>query len=159
MTDRARTWWLLVTIQWALTSAHHAYGGIVFGTGWRIHGLAIGLAAWLAVATLWRHGRPRWAGALGGTVFGAVVGLFEGGYNHVVKALGYAIDLPRGVLEVMYPGAVYEPPGDLVFEISGMAQLLVGVAILLAGHRLLNAPSGECQRPKSLPKKPVEGSS
>ncbi len=75
-----------------LTVAHHVYGGVVYDTPWRIHGMALGVLGLAAAALAYRRrSRPVWARAYLGVsagLFGVVVGLFEGGYNHVLKGAG-----------------------------------------------------------------------
>ncbi len=59
------------------------------------------------------------------------LGLYEGGYNHSLKNVAYAVDLPASVFDTLFPTSLYEPPGDWFFELSGMLQLPLG---LLAGR-------------------------
>ena len=59
------------------------------------------------------------------------LGLFEGGYNHGLKSLLGVAGVTGPTIELFFPPGIYEPPGDLLFEVSGVLQLPVG---LLAGH-------------------------
>jgi hypothetical protein len=57
----------------------------------------------------------------------AWIGLFEGGYNHALKVILFQLDLPVSTLQRLYPPGIYEPPDDLSFEATGVAQLLLAV--------------------------------
>src|SRR5687768_8438662 len=83
-----------------LTSVHHAYGAVVYDTPWRLHiihaaipaAIVIVLGLWLARATSGtRTARiGTWATVALILAFPVgMIGLFEGGYNHVVKDLLY----------------------------------------------------------------------
>ncbi len=126
----------------ALTSAHHLYGARLYGTPWRAH--VAHVAAWVAGAIvvcviagrLWsgqRAGRVAHYALLALTVAVCVawLGLYEGGYNHTLKNLVVWMGLSDDMFRVLFPPAIYEPPGDLLFEVSGMLQFPVG---LLTGH-------------------------
>ena len=125
-----------------LTSVHHLYGARRFDTPWRAH--VAHIAAWAAVlfAVCLLFARFRAHRASGRMAMGAFValaiavcvlwlGLYEGGYNHALKNLAFAVHLPASVFDRLFPRALYEPPGDWIFELSGVLQLPVG---LLAGR-------------------------
>jgi hypothetical protein len=124
-----------------LTSAHHLYGAWRFDTPWRAHVAHIAtwagvlLGASLIVAQT-RRGRPaeRWAidafTLLTLLVCVAWLGIYEGGYNHGIKTLVGWIGVPDSVFRALFPPSLYEPPGDVLFEVSGVLQLPAG---LLAG--------------------------
>jgi hypothetical protein len=128
-----------------LTSLHHWYGAVRFDTAWRAHvihlavwiGLALGV--FLSIGWLARD-RPlgRWAvsAVLVVSMVAAVawLGLYEGGYNHLMKNALFAAGVPDQTFRQLFPPAVYEPPEDWLFELSGIAQLPLG---LLAGWSAL----------------------
>lgn len=102
--------------------------------------IAMWLAVVLGVALLAfvRASNPavrRTAGAAFAVVsFAACVcwlGLFEGAYNHGLKSLLGIVGVTGPTFDLFFPPRIYEPPGDLGFEVSGVLQLPVG---LLAGH-------------------------
>ncbi|MGE3957224.1 MAG: hypothetical protein AB7H96_10940 [Vicinamibacterales bacterium] len=126
----------------ALTAVHHLYGAWRFDTPWRGH--VAHIAAWLCLllgallVAWWRA--PVWpvrmAAAAAFTMTSVIIGvawlgLFEGAYNHGLKGLAGLASLPAPVFDRLFPPSLYEPPGDLAFEISGVLQLPAG---LLAGH-------------------------
>lgn len=137
MSRLTTTAWCLTTAQWVLTTSHHAYAGILFGTGWRLEGLSLGVIAFAASIWAWRRGRRLLSLWVSTVFFGFVIGIVEGGYNHVIKEALYALAFPQGVLDALFPPPVYEPPGDLLFEVTGALQLVVGAALMVANHRLM----------------------
>jgi hypothetical protein len=135
-----------------LTTLHHVYGAILYDTPERYHAVAIAAGAFLVMAggrwssRRWpRHpqvprcGCPRtferrrigwwlsWGTNAGVCVllFGAV----EGFYNHVVKVTLYLAGLSEEALRVLYPDPTYELPNDVIFELTGVLQVVpAGVA-------------------------------
>jgi hypothetical protein len=57
----------------------------------------------------------------------AWLGLYEGGYNHLLKNAVFATGVRDQAFGRLFPPAVYEPPEDWVFELSGIAQLPLGL--------------------------------
>jgi hypothetical protein len=128
-----------------LTTAHHLYGAYIYATPWRTHVAHVSV---LAAATL--------IGSLvvlqrrAGTAAGAValwsillvtlalpvvgIGLFEGGYNHVLKVALYYGHASPGLMARLFPPPAYELPNDALFEITGVLQLALGA---LAGRHLI----------------------
>jgi hypothetical protein len=109
-----------------------------FDTPWPAH--VIHLAVWVGVALGvflsigWvARGRPlgRWAAlaVVGLSMLAAVawLGLYEGGYNHLLKNTLFAARVSDETFRRLFPPAIYEPPGDWVFELSGIAQLPLGL--------------------------------
>lgn len=122
----------------ALTSAHHLYGARRFDTPWRAHVAHIALWAAVIVGLCWLVALRRSHEQRGRVAMIAFVvlsmgicamwlGLYEGGYNHALKNLAFAVHLPASVFERLFPRALYEPPGDWIFELSGVVQLPVGL--------------------------------
>lgn len=128
-----------------LTAVHHAYGATRFDTPWRQH--VVHLAFWTiagiticVVINLRAPGRTvRRAGLLLGCILILLVpvgwiGVFEGGYNHVVKDLVYFAGLSQNTFQHLFPPPRYEAPSDWLFELTGVMQFPLG---LLAAGRLL----------------------
>ena len=129
-----------------LTAAHHAYGAARFGTPWRYH--VVWLSVWVIGALgllLLLHVRGpkpfvRRAGLLAACALVLLVpvvwiGLFEGGYNHVLKIVLYYGGFLREDFTRLFPPPRYEPPSDWLFELTGVLQLpLAGVAAYWALH-------------------------
>jgi hypothetical protein len=155
----------------ALTGIHHAYGAVIYDTPWRLHILEVALpigaaitailfvayrradtaigriALWLAVATI--------------LVFPVLlIGVYEGGFNHLVKGIAYlgwgtdgvaalnaagdnplvqaivGVALGHEANEAIFEHGLFEPPGDLFFELSGIAQVPVALVAGWAAVRL-----------------------
>lgn len=140
----------------ALTGIHHAYGAFAFGTPWRLHIIAIAVPVAIAIVAALRHGVVK-GGQLSGrvsTVLAALlillfpvaaIGIYEGGYNHVVKNLVYLI---RGdaVARALFPPPLYEMPRDLFFEATGMTQLPLSIATAVLTLPLLRGTDGATSR-------------
>lgn len=132
-----------------LTSVHHAYGAMIYGTPWRLHILHIAVPAAVAIALLLfigsaRRGKPggrlaTWAAVAIILAFPvATIGVFEGGFNHVLKNLiyfGFGVDSARA----LFPPPTYEMPNDLVFELTGVAQFPLSILASVFALRLLRA--------------------
>lgn len=122
-----------------LTSIHHVYGAIRYGTSWRYHAVYVSVAALAAlIATLPSGASPKpWRlvvyGIVGFTVPVGLIGLFEGGYNHVLKNLLYFLHAPQPWMTHLFPPPLYELPDDVFFEASGILQFPLA---LVAGWRL-----------------------
>ena len=157
-----------------LTGVHHAYGAFVFDTPYRLHILQIGvpigalIAAALALAS-WRRrttlGRVAlWIAAAAIILFPVMlIGIYEGGFNHLAKNLAYFVagtdglaalnaagDNPfiHGIIhfalgaeaqaELMGSDAL-EPPGDIFFELTGIAQFFIALPLAWATVALWRA--------------------
>ncbi len=121
------------------TLLHHFYGAILYATPWRHH---LALIALPVLATLIvsygvheRRGRTRVGRAsmyvfvvLTAVFSVALIGLFEGGYNHLVKNVLYFGGASPAVLGRLFPAPRYEMPDDVVFEATGILQFVVALA-------------------------------
>lgn len=131
-----------------LTIGHHLYGASLYGTPWRAHmahlgtmGILVMLAA-MAAAWKWegtRVGRGAYWVFMIVTGFFPVawIGLFEGGYNHLVKNALYFGGLPREWMLRLFPPPTYELPNDLIFEVTGVLQFFVALITIRALVQLL----------------------
>jgi hypothetical protein len=133
-----RALWYLVSVM-ALTTVHHSYGAIIYETPWRHHVAVVAIVTVLVlIATLRMHR------SLAGKLFGKIafwmftmtamlipvigIGLFEGGYNHIMKDLLYFSEASGTLMARLFPPPTYEMPGDAFFEITGILQFFLGVA-------------------------------
>jgi hypothetical protein len=121
-----------------LTVLHHFYGAAIYGTPWRHHIAVLVLPVLLVL--LLAYGAQRWrprtwlsrAGLwlfLGLTLVVPIglIGVFEGGYNHLVKNVLFFGGVPRATLERLFPPPAYELPNDLWFEVTGVFQFVIGL--------------------------------
>jgi peroxiredoxin len=117
-----------------LTSVHHAYGAHVYGTPWRYHVILLAVPALLVI--VWSRARLRRApgDALARRVFVLTtlavpvlgIGAFEGLYNHVVKDVLYFLGAPSALMASLFPPPAYEMPNNVFFELTGVAQVILG---------------------------------
>jgi hypothetical protein len=127
-----------------LTSVHHAYGAQIYGTPWRLHAALVSVLATAVAFVALRVLRKRpndAAGQIAAWVFTADTlvihvggfGVFEGGYNHVLKDLLYFGGASPELIRLLFPPPTYELPDDAFFEITGVLQV---VPAALAGYYL-----------------------
>jgi hypothetical protein len=136
----------------ALTAIHHAYGAFVYSTPWRLHvaavapvlALAIGRALYLAGS---RRGTPSglgWTRIAAGLILVfpvGLIGLVEGGYNHVAKNAIYFLSGAR-VARYLFPPPTYELPDNPLFEITGVAQFPLALVAAYFLIVILRGPRG-----------------
>jgi hypothetical protein len=120
-----------------LTSIHHGYGAYAYDTPWRLHAVMVSGAVTLLMAGLLKvsefSGAPRRANAatyafvvMGSLVMFVGFGMFEGGYNHLLKDILYFSNVSPELMRQLYPVGRYELPNDSFFEITGVLQVLPG---------------------------------
>ncbi|CAN7606663.1 hypothetical protein IB277_28980 [Ensifer sp. ENS07] len=134
-----------------LTSLHHAYGAYIYETPWRLHIVQLAVPAAIVIAAALFVGRSRsgttagrvatWLAALVVLAFPvAMIGIYEGGWNHVVKNVayfGFGTDAARS----LFPEPVYRLPDSLLFELTGIAQFPLAVITALNTLALLRPPA------------------
>lgn len=126
-----------------LTAFHHYYGSVVYGTPWRAHVVFLGgitLLVCLLLSWLYRRYQKRFLfisyAVIAFIMFGVLIGLFEGLYNHVMKNLFYFSGMNINTWRSLFPAPAYELPDNIVFEASGILQFPVGA---LQGYWLYKA--------------------
>jgi hypothetical protein len=129
-----------------LTIVHHAYGAIIYKDGFRLHVAIIAVPIILVLIVAYRvfnkyNDAPRKRRAFLFLIIvimvipiGAV-GMYEGGYNHLVKNILYFGGVPVSTLDGLYP-SVYELPNDVIFELTGIGQFVLGLVALLQLPRI-----------------------
>lgn len=134
---------LAATAQLILTSVHHVHGALAFDTPWRLHILYLAVPVLAVIWALLRlpegRGRRRArAAALVALLFpAAMIGVYEGGYNHVLKNLIY-FAAGETAARHLFPAPLHEMPTDLPFELTGIAQFFLGLWVGKAALRLLS---------------------
>lgn len=142
----SKTVWSALTVL-VLTTVHHVYGAYIYNTPWRLHvGIVSTLTAAVIVGSryLLRRRIGSAVGRIAFWVFAVItiaipvitIGLFEGGYNHMVKDALYFTGAAPGLMRQLFPPPTYEMPNDAFFEITGVIQLVPGV---MTGWRLIGA--------------------
>lgn len=131
------TFWALAIL--VMTSIHHVYGAALFSTPWRLHIVYVSIPAALIILAAIPAGRAAPHGlvsraaswlyvAIIGVFAVGMIGFYEGGYNHLIPNIQYALGVEHPLRE-----GLYEPPDDLIFQLIGVAQFPIAV---LAGWRL-----------------------
>ena len=121
-----------------LTVIHHLYGAAIYATPWRHHVAVIALPVLLVL--ILAYGVYRWRpltllSKISMWLFMVLIllfpvgliGLYEGGYNHLVKNVLFFGGVPRPTLERLFPPPTYEMPDDLWFEVTGVLQFLIAL--------------------------------
>jgi len=124
----------LTTLLFVLTAFHHYYGSIAYGTPWRAHVVLVGGIALLLCFLLYRlflRDQNRWLLysylLTAFIVFGLLIGLTEGFYNHTVKDLLYFSGMRVSSWRILFPAPVYELPDNVIFESTGILQFPLGI--------------------------------
>lgn len=123
-----------------LTSAHHIYGAIIYHTPWRLHVLFLSVPV-MVITFLFRKrvktGENPWS-VLSNIYLGTIllfsvllIGVFEGLYNHVLKNILFFAGLPEKSMYRIFPPGVYELPNDFLFELSGIAQGIIALLLII----------------------------
>jgi len=130
-----------------LTSIHHAYGAIRYNTPWRLHILMISIPViiFTIIFYYWflkkgvRTGSPFFWVYLVLTFVASValIGLFEGVYNHLFKNALFYTGASSQTLTYLFPPPTYEMPNDFWFEFTGMLQGFVAIPLTLSFIRLI----------------------
>lgn len=121
-----------------LTVFHHVYGAFLYETPWRNHVALIVLPVLFGLIAAHEIHRRSPDTPLGSAALWAflvlafvpivVLGIFEGGYNHVVKDVLFFGGLRADLLDRLFPDSVYEmPDDDALFEVSGVLQLFAAL--------------------------------
>jgi hypothetical protein len=130
-----------------LTSIHHAYGAAIYVAPFRRHVVFVFVPIGLIVIGLlylgWiLRGRNLGRLAIGLAVLvimlllAGVIGIFEGGYNHLLKNILHFSNVSRELMARLYPAPTYELPNNWFFELTGMLQLLLGLVAGREAYRL-----------------------
>lgn len=117
----------------AMTSIHHAYGAIVFETPYRWHIIFISIPVALVILATARVARSGGSAMisrvaswlyLGLVVLFviAAIGIYEGGYNHLIPNIQYVLGVEHPLREDLY-----EAPDDLFFQLTGIAQFALAM--------------------------------
>jgi len=130
-----------------LTSIHHAYGAIIYNTPWRLHVLMISVP--VIIFTVIFYYRFLKKGIRTRSVFFgvylvltlvasvALIGLFEGVYNHLLKNALFYTGASQQTLAYLFPPPAYEMPNDFWFELTGVLQGIVAIPLTVSFIRLI----------------------
>lgn len=127
----------LVTVLAATTFIHHVYGGIKYYTP-KVNRLKIaGLIVVTYALTLGLHKLSQhihWASYLyNGLIlvwWAGGFGIFEGGYNHLLKVVLWAARMNVSKLQKLFPPDEYVLPNDIIFEASGILTFIISLFVI-----------------------------
>jgi hypothetical protein len=127
-----------------MTSVHHIYGAVIFDTPWRLHIVFVSIPVALIILGAIPLGRTAgglpsrlasWTYvALVGIFAIAMIGIYEGGYNHLLPNIQYVLGVDHPLRE-----GLYEPPDDLAFQLTGIAQFVVAIIAAWELWRLISS--------------------
>lgn len=132
----------------AMTSLHHIYGAIVYDTPYRLHIVFIAVPFAAVIVALLSFSASRrgaaasriaaWIAGVSILVFAvAMIGVFEGGYNHTIKDFVYFVlgeDVARGLCGAQ---STCQMPDSFLFEASGIAQFVLAIPAAVWAWQLL----------------------
>jgi hypothetical protein len=145
-----------VSAEYLSTMVHHIYGGLIYRTPERF-AIALFFTVVLlpTIGLLLRYrrtpSRPMLIllGIVVAVVWVAVLGLFEGGYNHFYKDVLFLAGVPRAEVLKLHPAAMAGdftyPPDDLLFEASGVFQFFTSLFTAYFVYRLEQARTVCCR--------------
>jgi hypothetical protein len=117
-----------------VSSGHHVYGALLYDTPWRlVVSLWIPAFVVLIVSALFVYQRYQgqlvghaavWIVLLGGAIFQFGFTAFECVYSHVLKNLLFFGGAAESTLLRLFPPPAYHLPDSLLFEITGISQLV-----------------------------------
>ena len=131
-----------------LTSVHHAYGAYAYHTPWRLDAVvlsAFAAAAIISSLVVIQRNADETVREIAFWVFTAVVlvvpvaliGLFEGAYNHALKDAVYFAGASSTLMNRLFPPPTYELPDDVFFEATGVMQAVLGSITAWLLYRLV----------------------
>jgi hypothetical protein len=129
-----------------LTAIHHYYASILYQSPWRLHVVQVSIIVIIytlvALVVLRKWQNTVFAKIVSsiffvvtGVVSVAWIGIFEGGYNHVIKDIVFFIGVPESVTSTMFPPSIYHAPHDVFYEVTGVIQLVFACLILFYFYR------------------------
>jgi hypothetical protein len=119
-----------------LTVIHHAYGAFIFQQPLMLHITLIAIPVGALIFTLGAFARRaasrRTASVASATALILMIGVsivafgfYEGGYNHLLPNIQYAL----GITPTVRAG-LYEPPDDFIFQGTGIIQFFQSLVAL-----------------------------
>ena len=135
-----------------ISSFHHWYGAIVYDSPWRagvsywIIGLVIIVYSLLFV--FWKNvdnivGKITiWLFLFSAVIFQAGFIMFECVYSHVLKNILFFGGMEISTLDQLFPSPAYHLPDNLLFEFTGLLQLIGFVAVWFAYRVFKDRPRG-----------------
>lgn len=122
----------------AITILHHVYGAYIYNSAPRFEIAVFFALALIPTVILHRFSKSHaWLRYVYALLVGAfwvfLIGLIEGGFNHVIKI---AVWLTGNDPSFLYSPSEYQPPTDVFFEVTGI--LTVVPALIIISDRARN---------------------
>lgn len=125
-----------------LTIIHHLYGSYIYEDSFRLHVVFVALPVSLLIVLLYRkmnkavsiQRKRRVSRTFLVTVQivpMALIGFYEGLYNHVLKNLLFFSGATKKLLLLLFPPPTYEMPNNLIFEFTGIMQGVLGIVLVV----------------------------
>lgn len=125
-----------------VSAFHHWYGAVEYNTPWRLWVsywiLGIALIVYSLLYLYWVNignlvGKLSiWLFFSSAVVFQAGFLLFECVYSHVLKNILFFSGTPLSILNIFYPSPAYHLPDNMLFELTGLLQLIGFIAVWFA---------------------------
>ena len=148
---RLLLWLELATAgQATLFIGHFAYGAHIYDDPSRYHVVIPTIIAFIVTVGLaglytWRGWRiVLWALALAIALpFVGVIGLYHGGFSHTLKLLCFYGGMSPDRVQSIFDSPDFAMPNDAIFEVSGVATLIVAGVITYLMVRAFRAARGQ----------------
>lgn len=131
-----------LVILFAVTTAHHLYGGLLLGSPNRLLVPVLLLplvgAAIAALAVFRRTGSTGAARTyvIIALVLAGLLGIVHSAYSHLYKDVLFLAGGPAELYVLLNPDEHY-PPDDVFFEVTGLVELAAAIAVAAPAVRLL----------------------
>lgn len=121
-----------------LTLIHHVYGALIYEDPFRLHVAYVAIPIILILLLSFRIFQRKLSALITRVSFAvfmlvsiliavSVIGLYEGGYNHLLKNLLYFGGTSEVTLDRLFPPPVYEMPKSYFFEVTGIFQFVLSI--------------------------------
>lgn len=126
----------LVATIFGITFIHHLWGEVIFGGGTRLAiAIVFAIVFALSVGLYKLQKTHRWAlylfWFLTIAFWVVLVGLVEGGYNHVLKVGAWLAGASPETIASFYDPKDYEPVSDFFFELTGVLTAIPAMALVI----------------------------
>ena len=120
-----------------MTIIHHLYGAMIYDEPFRLHAAIVAMPVIVILLisyTSYQNVHNTRIRNASRTIFLVVtvlfsvgaIGIYEGGYNHLLKNLLFFGGISIQTLDRMYP-SIYELPNNFLFEATGIMQLVTAI--------------------------------
>lgn len=150
--DSSKKLMLGIILLWITTLIHHLYGAYAYSTLWRAIAPTLIFPVILIIKMIMFNKLivtpkywPKKFFILIVLIFWIIpIGFMEGGYGHLLKNTLFYLEFNMETMHKLFPPEfgetrVFESPNDIFFEISGIAQFIVGLFTLFQLVKFINS--------------------